>query len=94
MQTVTLDQNNSGGSFWLSKAQFDALLADGWKIDESMPYRLNWGREAQNLTLDVPVEDEQAAETIAKIEFQRVTGEDPDAEGCNCCGPPFHFSVR
>jgi len=92
MHTVTLSQNNSGGSFWLKDADFDALVADGWvESDPSLSVGM-WGRVAGDLTLDVPVEAEAAAITIAKIEFQRVTGQDPDDEGCNCCGPPFDFS--
>lgn len=27
----------------------------------------------------------------AKAEFARITGEDPDAEGCHCCGQPHYF---
>lgn len=74
MTYVKLDQNNSGGSFWLSDAQFDALLADGWvPVDDYRGTR--WGRHAQNLALDVPVEDPHHVVTIAEIEFGRVTGE-------------------
>lgn len=95
MQTVTLDQNNSGGYFWLSDEQFDALLADGWYVaEDSGQWRLNsYGKRAQNLKLDVPVEREDHAVTIAKIEFERITGEQADAIGCTCCGPPFDFNT-
>ena len=93
MHTVTLSQNNSGGSFWLSPSDFDALVADGWVEQEDTMSTSTWGRVAGDLKLDVPVADEDAAVTIAKIEFQRVTGQDPDDEGCNCCGPPFSFSA-
>jgi len=24
-------------------------------------------------------------------EWEEITGQDPDAEGCECCGPPFTF---
>ncbi len=91
MHTVTLSQNNSGGSFWLSNEDFDNLIADGWVEPEGQTSM--FGRVSHDLTLDVPVADEDAAVTIAKIEFQRVTGQDPDDEGCNCCGPPFYFST-
>ena len=92
MTYVKLDQNNSGGAWWLDDGQFDALLADGWVPVPS--YRTTtWGRNTQDLAIDIPVADPQAAVTIAKIEFGRVTGEDPDDEGCNCCGPPFSFDA-
>jgi hypothetical protein len=91
MHTIHLHQNNSGGYFWLSDEQFDALLADGWRVASGLNFG---GRAAQDLLLDVPVADERAAITIAQIEFQRVTGEDPNAIGCTCCGPPFHFDIE
>ena len=93
MHTVTLRQNNSGGSYWLSQAQFDALVADGWKPDPH-PSGLSFKKDKDaNLQLDVPVADEDAAITIAKIEFARVTGQDPNDIGCTCCGPPFSFDT-
>ena len=87
---VKLDQNNSGGSFWLNDQQFDALLADGWVVADQRR-EATYGRAAQNLAIDIPVKDPQTAVTVAKIEFGRVTGFDPDDEGCNCCGQPFYF---
>jgi hypothetical protein len=86
---VELNQNNSGGYWWLSDEQVDALLADGWFIDGSNTYRMREGKRALNLSIDLPVTT--GAVEIAMIEFQRVTGEDPNAIGCTCCGPPFHF---
>ena len=92
MTYVKLDQNNSGGYFWLDDSQFDALLADGWVPIED-GWRSRWGRNTQNLAIDIPVDDPQHAVTIAKIEFARVTAEDPDDIGCTCCGPPFSFDA-
>lgn len=36
------------------------------------------------------IEVEDPVEAIRS--FERVTGEDASAEGCNCCGPPHSFS--
>jgi hypothetical protein len=29
----------------------------------------------------------------AKADFERITGQDTEAEGCRCCGEPHYFSV-
>lgn len=31
---------------------------------------------------------------LAVIEWSRITGQNPDAEGCNCCGQPHDFSYK
>ena len=31
--TVEFSENNSGGSWWLDKEQYDALAAAGWKVE-------------------------------------------------------------
>jgi hypothetical protein len=33
MQTVTFWENNSGGSYWLSPEQYQALAEAGWRVD-------------------------------------------------------------
>ena len=91
-------ENNSGGSWWLDRAQYERLMANGWQYEASdfdkeqgfhtTPFladegdNVPWGWR-NHLTGEF--------DTIqAAVEsFERHTGEDFFAEGCNCCGCPF-----
>ena len=53
---VTLDENNSGGSWWLDRKQYDALLANGWHAPEPSPDDEKW-----QLLPDLEPKDIQAA---------------------------------
>lgn len=74
--------NNSGGSFWLSEADWKNLEEAGWdvvwdRMYDSEPYLAF----REGLELDEAIE-----------EFERVTGQNSDEEGCECCGQPHYFS--
>lgn len=73
------DSNNSGGSFWLSPENWQDLVAAGWEITG------RFGTE--------PYKAEKRFETAEEglAEWRLITDEDPDAEGCNCCGNPHSF---
>lgn len=77
-----LNENNSGGSFWLTKADYDKLHAAGW-VGEGITEDYFAGRKIRR---------EGVSRRVALAEFQDITGWDPDEEGCNCCGQPFYFS--
>lgn len=99
MTVYELSENNSGGSFWLSRKNYDDLLENGWYIlpsDSSflddnfgaddkqggqVPYSWRSGLRVKAASLKEAVES-----------FERVTGQDFFAEGCNCCGAPFSMS--
>jgi hypothetical protein len=100
MPKFEFDENNSGGSWWLNRAQYDALFAAGWKyeVDEYDKSR-GWDKDPylggdpdvpygwrHNLTLEAP------SLQAAVENWEAATGEDFFAEGCNCCGAPF--SIR
>jgi len=68
--------NNSGGYFWLKKADLEALEANGWK-------RTN---RSQGFKKDFPTP------RAAMLEFEKLTNQKVTDEGCNCCGPPHCFS--
>ena len=108
LKTIEFDENNSGGSFWLSREQYDNLLAAGFYIK---PITEDWeieryGADGQSgdfgdmLTRDgVPyfwrgnLRVEAASLQEAVEKWESITGEDFFAEGCNCCGCPFSAHV-
>lgn len=80
MQAIRYSSNNSGGSFWLSEADWDALRDAGWEVDEPGM----WGEPTGAYRFGVSMDE-------AIDEFDRVTRQYSDDEGCDCCGPPHNF---
>lgn len=72
---VTYCHNNSGGRDWLTEEGWTRLQWNGWSVDA---YRWSATKEFPSIE-------------AAKDEFASITGEDPDAQGCSCCGPPHNF---
>lgn len=92
------NENNSGGSWWLDKDQYERLFAAGWKYEpcdydieqgydkkpffdgekKSVPYGWRHGLVGEFSSIKEAVEN-----------WERATGQDFFAEGCNCCGSPF-----
>ncbi len=82
-QVVEYNSNNSGG-WWLNDNDWYALEKAGWKVE--------W-REGRWLgALATRATREGLSEKAAIEEWQRVTGEYANTEGCLCCGPPHSFS--
>ena len=78
--SIVYSSNNSGGSWWLSAKQWEALEAAGWKItDHSFD-----GAPCEAVRHGVT-----RSEAIA--EWVDITGQDPNALGCPCCGRPHSF---
>ena len=91
-------ENNSGGSWWLSKRQYEALFQAGWKLDPKKEEA--YGKYESNSlnTKDVPYswrhslyfEADSMREAVES--WEAATGADFFEEGCNCCGAPFSMS--
>lgn len=101
MTRYILDENNSGGSWWLSKAQYDALFAAGWTYVPSQ-YDLDHSNDQLGGLLgtkDVPygwrhnTGVDAASIRDAVDSFEEATGENFFAQGCNCCGVPFSIGT-
>ena len=100
LNEYNFSENNSGGSWWLSRKQYDALMAAGWYYVPS-EYDLKEGFDKKGF-LDrddsVPygwrhgLKFKAASMKEAVESFEAATGEDFFAEGCNCCGAPFSMS--
>ena len=85
MSTVRYSSNNSGGDWWLSDKDWYALEEAGWDVD--------WASEGRWLgALATRATRDGLTLEAAKSEFGAITGEDPGAEGCSCCGQPHYFS--
>ena len=103
--TVRYKSNNSGGSWRLTDDDWKALEAAGWVVewvanDDADPDRgfsradangrwLGALATSAHLVVSDPID-----EAAAIAEWARITGQDPDAEGCPCCGQPHYFSVE
>jgi hypothetical protein len=101
MRTYEFSENNSGGSWWLNKQQYEALFAAGWTYTPS-EYDLEVGHDKNGFLNDkgdtVPYGWRHGlrfeAESIkdAVQSWEDATGENLFAGGCPCCGPPFYIS--
>jgi len=80
---VTYSSNNSGGSWWLTDENWEALEAAGWRV------RWRMGRWLGALATEAYREAPSVEH--AKAEWTDIVGMDPDAEGCRCCGEPHWF---
>lgn len=107
MSVVTYDSNNSGGSWWLTDEDWKNLEAAGWEVDwyatSEHRYRdmTKYGGDANHDTypdgrflgaLASKATREGLTMREAIEEWERITGEQSNAIGCNCCGSPHSFS--
>lgn len=84
---ILYSANNSGGVDWLDDKDWQALEDGGWVIDKEFLI----GGRYHDAEKDFPVENEDDAIELAKRDFNRLTGQWADDEGCPCCGPPHNF---
>ena len=84
--------NNSGGEWWLTDQNWRDLEAAGWRVEwaKDMPHL---GSDRFLGALATSATREGLAKPDAIAEFERVTGQDAKAAGCECCGPPHNFYV-
>jgi hypothetical protein len=105
---VEYDSNNSGGDWWLKDEDWDALAEAGWNVywkqgsgfpslDPNAkhlgpldPREKTGQRWLGALATSAAKEFENPADAIP--EWERITGQDAGAIGCNCCGTPHSFS--
>ena len=98
---VTYDSNNSGGSWWLTDEDWNALEKAGWTVKwkKDDPFYTE-GRFASSLdddgrwlgALATKASKEFDSMREAVDEWEGITGERAADEGCGCCGQPHYFS--
>lgn len=87
--------NNSGGSWWLTDDDWYALERAGWKVEWYENETDPWGNQypdgrflgalaTKAIRYDVSMSD-------AISEWEDITGQDADEQGCSCCGGPHYF---
>lgn len=93
MTYVEYSSNNSGGSWWLSDADWKALEEAGWEVDWYKDEEGSWadadGRWLGALASRATRRGLSLRDAI--LEWESITGEDAAALGCNCCGTPHNF---
>jgi hypothetical protein len=96
MARVEYSSNNSGGDWWLKDEDWYALEEAGWDVEWRSHMENPWpseratGRWLGALATRAFKEFRNPDDAIG--EFERITGQDASAQGCNCCGPPHSFS--
>ena len=93
---IEYSSNNSGGDWWLEDEDWHNLEEAGWKVkwvkDSGPDYWLDDNSKDRWLgALAKEATKEFESIHAAKLEFWSITGQDPDEEGCSCCGPPHNF---
>ena len=99
--TVEYSSNNSGGSWWLTDEDWQALEKAGWNVhwykDSKEVYcrpdtNGRWlGALAANASIQVKTYDMADAFRQAVESWRTATGANPGDEGCTCCGAPHSF---
>ncbi len=94
MTTTRYTSNNSGGDWWLKDQDWFNLAAAGWNINwvaEDPSYQ-RWGAKDRWLGALATTATRDLPERMAIAEFEHITGQRADDEGCSCCGQPHYFS--
>lgn len=93
---VSYSTNNSGGGWWLDDDDWHALEEAGWVVDwvaTSPHYKKYADSDGRWLgALATHAYRYGLPEELAIAEWEYVTGENAESEGCPCCGQPHYFS--
>lgn len=88
---VRYKANNSGGSWWLADEDWRALEKAGWTVEwfRNDPYYKS-DRFLGALASSATRTGLSLGDAIA--EWERITGQESSALGCECCGTPHYFA--
>lgn len=92
---VRYSSNNSGGHWWLKDEDWLNLEKAGWEVRwfKTDQFHQDWhpseDRFLGALAQEAVRRNTTMSEAIA--EWSRITGQDPEEEGCPCCGQPHSF---
>lgn len=91
---ITYDSNNSGGSWWLKDDDWFNLEKAGWTIKWYKNEVNSWGGYPSGRFLDALASEaykEFDSIESAISEWESITGENAEDQGCSCCGQPHNF---
>lgn len=91
---VEYSSNNSGGSWWLTDDDWKNLEAAGWEVDwvRDNPSPFSGSDRTRFLgALATRARRYGVTVDMAKAEFEMLTGQNTNDEGCSCCGEPHGF---
>ncbi len=98
--TLEYSSNNSGGDWWLTDENWFAMEEAGWNV-EWMKDHEYWkemtrdGRWLGALATKASIAVSSKADAEEKIrEWERLTGQNADDKGCECCGQPHYFVLE
>ena len=95
MMRVEYSSNNSGGRWWLSDDDWEALEAGGWKVDwykdDPNTLMVKDGRFLGSLARGASKECSSLQEAVA--DWENITGQRSTDAGCPCCGQPHSFTL-
>lgn len=95
MGKVKYSSNNSGGSWWLSDEDWLNLEKAGWEIDwyknHSGSLFIKEGQDRFLGALASGATREGLSLNMAVAEWENITGQSSEDEGCSCCGEPHSF---
>jgi hypothetical protein len=98
MPKIKYSSNNSGGNWWLKDEDWLNLASAGWNVEwvkDSEQHQKYLGSDDRWLgALATSASKEFDSEKDAIYEWEKVTGQNADDEGCACCGQPHNFWER
>lgn len=105
MKIIEYYSNNSGGIDWLKEREWKSLEDNGWKLFGFDDFIYKYGKreiDEDGLPKRIEINDKDRRvkyafkkfESIEKAieEFENLTNQNADDEGCSCCGKPHNFS--
>lgn len=105
MKKYRIDENNSGGRWWMKRSDYESLFKAGWKVDEEFMKKDVFGASYSEPWLadrgdTVPYGWRNGAvyleaDTIREAvdSFNANTSQYFWSQGCNCCGVPFTITT-
>lgn len=93
---VKYSSNNSGGSWWLKDEDWKNLEKAGWNVEwvaeESDSFLSSMNKDGRWLgALATTASKSFPSVQVGIKEWEKITGQKADVEGCNCCGAPHTF---
>lgn len=102
---IEYSHNNSGGGDWLSEEDWLNLEKAGWRTCGFYDFvydkygNTKYDKDGLPELKSISDNKKYAYKFFDSLEeaieeFEEITGENANAEGCNCCGQPHNFNIE